>query len=142
VAGDRLFLDTFYVQAILNPKDPHYDRALALLPEVKRAAEVVTTEAVLAEVGNALAGTSQLRKLAAAFIRRCYTEGNMTTVTVDHLLFIKALELYESRADKEWGLTDCISFVVMRDCGLMNAATGDRHFVQAGFRALMLPRES
>ena len=142
MAGDRLFLDTYYVQALLNPKDPHHQRARALLPTVKGVAEVLTTEAVLVEVGNALCGTPRLRKLAAAFIRRCHTEENMTVVTVDNPLFMRALEMYESREDKEWGLTDCISFVVMGDHGLMDAATGDRHFVQAGFRALMLAPDS
>jgi uncharacterized protein len=138
VAGDRLFLDTYYVQALLNPKDPHHDRARALLARVKRAAEVFTTEAVLVEVGNALCGTPRLRRVAASFIRRCHTEENVRVVAVDNSLFMRAVEVYENRDDKEWGLTDCISFVVMGDHGLMDAATGDRHFVQAGFRALML----
>ncbi len=140
--GARLFLDTYYVQALLNPRDPHHERAVALLPQVRRAAEVVITEAVFAEVGNALSGAPQLRQLAAAFIRRCYTEANMFVVSVDTLLFTRALELFERHADKGWGLTDCISFVVMRDRGLVDAATGDRHFQQAGFRALMLGTES
>lgn len=52
VPGARLFLDTYYVQALLNPRDPHHARALALIPQVERAAEVVITEAVFAEVGT------------------------------------------------------------------------------------------
>ena len=139
MSGDRLFLDTYYVQALLNSKDPHHQRARALLPKVKRAGEVVTTEAVLLEVGNALSGTPPLRKLAAAFIRRLYDEENARIVSVDTRLFTRGLEMYENREDKEWGLTDCISFVAMGDHGLMDAVTGDRHFVQAGFQALMLP---
>lgn len=137
VSDLRFFLDTYFVQALLNPKDPHHERALALLPEVKRAAEVVITEAIFEEVGNALSGTPRLRRLAGAFIRRCYTQANMIVVSVDTALLTRALELYESRLDKEWGLTDCISFVVMGDHNLVNAVTGDRHFQQAGFRALM-----
>ncbi len=136
-SGARLFLDTFYVQALLNPRDTHHARGLALLPQVRQAAEVVTTEAVFAEVGNALSDTPRLRQLAAAFIRRCYTEPNMAVVPVDTALLTRALEVFESHADKDWGLTDCISFVVMRDRGLVGAATGDRHFQQAGFRPLM-----
>jgi predicted nucleic acid-binding protein len=103
---------------------------------------VVITEAVFTEVGNALSGTPRLRQLAAAFIRRCYIEANMNVVPVDTELLTRAVGLYESRADKEWGLTDCISFVVMRDRDLVDAATGDRHFQQAGFRPLMMGAEA
>ncbi len=131
----RLFLDTFFVQALLNPKDAHHSRARALFPHVQASAEVIVTEAVLTEVGNALSASE--RHLASAFIRRCYTEPNITVVPVDTPLLLRALELYEHRSDKEWGLTDCISFVVMRERGVVDAATGDRHFRQAGFRPLL-----
>ena len=140
--GARLFLDTYYVQALLNPRDSHHPWALALLPMVRRAAEVVITEGVFTEVGNALSGTPRLRQFAAAFIRRCYAEPNMVVVPVDTVLLSRALELFESRVDKEWGLTDCISFVVMRDRGLIEVATGDRHFQQAGFPLLTLSPDS
>ena len=51
--------------------------------------------------------------------------------------FDRALELYERRADKDWSLTDCLSFLVMEDRGIRDALTADHHFEQAGFRALM-----
>ncbi|MFM5956954.1 MAG: PIN domain-containing protein, partial [Dolichospermum sp.] len=41
------------------------------------------------------------------------------------------------REDKEWGLVDCISFIVMQDRGITDALTADTHFQQAGFRALL-----
>jgi predicted nucleic acid-binding protein len=47
------------------------------------------------------------------------------------------LQLYRSRHDKEWSLTDCVSFVVMQDEGISDALTGDKHFEQAGFNALL-----
>ena len=52
-------------------------------------------------------------------------------------LFARGMDLYRSRHDKDWSLTDCISFVVMADEGLAEALTGDRHFEQAGFKALL-----
>lgn len=48
-----------------------------------------------------------------------------------------AFDLYSRRSDKEWGMTDCVSFVVMRERGLIEALTMDQHFQQAGFRALL-----
>jgi uncharacterized protein len=56
---------------------------------------------------------------------------------VDTPLLNRALQLYSERPDKTWGLTDCISFIVMWDRGLTDAVTADMHFVQAGFRALL-----
>lgn len=65
-------------------------------------------------------------------------------VSISSELFERALDLYESRPDKTWGMTDCVSFVVMKDENLVDALTADRHFIQAGFRAVMLdePRAS
>jgi uncharacterized protein len=48
------------------------------------------------------------------------------------------LELFRNRPDKEWGLVDCISFVVMTEKGIAQALTADQHFNQAGFKALLL----
>jgi predicted nucleic acid-binding protein len=39
--------------------------------------------------------------------------------------------------DKEWSMTDCLSFLVMQQCGLTEALTSDEHFEQAGFKALL-----
>jgi predicted nucleic acid-binding protein len=53
-----------------------------------------------------------------------------------------ALELYRGRSDKDWGMTDCASFVVMAENGISDALTADQHFKQAGFRPLMLEEPS
>ena len=58
-------------------------------------------------------------------------------VWVDNLLTDRALELYNRIDDKPWGLVDCASFVLMRDEGVADAFTSDRHFIQAGFRCLL-----
>ena len=53
-------------------------------------------------------------------------------------LYEQAIELYRQRQDKEWGITDCISFTVMEEHTLTKALTTDDHFQQAGFSALLL----
>ena len=52
-------------------------------------------------------------------------------------LFEAGLRLYASRRDTEWSLTDCISFVVMKQHNLTEALTADHHFEQAGFIPLL-----
>jgi predicted nucleic acid-binding protein len=52
-------------------------------------------------------------------------------------MLTRAFQLFSDRADKEWGLTDCVSFVVMADRGTREALTADEHFQQAGFVPLL-----
>jgi predicted nucleic acid-binding protein len=132
---DRLFLDTAFIQAQLNRADQHHAASMRLSPRL-RTAEIWTTEAVLTEVANALA--SSQRAGVARFISNLYRTPNSRIVTVDASLFQRARELYESRPDKQWGMTDCISFVVMREQDLSDALTADHHFTQAGFVALLV----
>lgn len=72
------------------------------------------------------------------FIEQCYHTNNISVVSVDTQLLTGAMQLYQSCSDKTWGLTDCISFIVMQDQSLIDAVTVDKHFVQVGFRALLL----
>ena len=86
-------------------------------------------------MGNAFSATYRVE--AAKFIRLCYHTRNLRVVNVDTGLMADAVDLYQDRKDKTWGLTDCISFVLMNRLGLSDALTADKHFEQAGFRALL-----
>lgn len=140
MTGDRLFLDTAFIQALLNPRDNYHNQAKQLFPRIRTASEVWITEAIFAEVGNALSAFN--RNGAVQFIQECYRTDNIKVVSINTQLLTQALALYQSRLDKTWGLTDCISFVVMQQQNLTDAVTADRHFVQAGFHALMLDTHS
>ena len=131
MSSDRLLLGTGFIQALLNRNDLYHEAAKALLPRVTSAAQVWVTEAVLVEVANGLSSSD--REGVARFIDHCYTTANLRVVSVDTPLLQRALTLYRKRLDKEWGLTDCISMVVMREQGIAEAVTADRHFIQAGF---------
>jgi hypothetical protein len=136
MSTERIFLDTAFIQALLNRRDQYHQIATSLFPRVRAAQEAWLTEAILTEVGNALSSIN--RVAAVQFIQQCYRIRNMQIVSVDGALFNQGFQLYQSRMDKSWGLTDCISFAVMQQQGLTMAMTTDQHFVQAGYRALML----
>jgi len=133
---ERIFLDTAFILALLNRRDSYHHKAKTLMNRVREASEIWLTEAVLTEVGNALSSVD--RKAAADFIASCYNTPAFKVVSVTTSLMKKGVELYSGRTDKEWGLTDCISFVVMKEEGLYLAMTADKHFTQAGFVPLML----
>lgn len=128
------FADTFFFIALLQPHDEAHDRAVAASRAIK--SRLLTTRWVLAELADGFAGGPD-RAAVAAFIRGLLAHPANTVVPATDEWFVKGLTLYESRPDKSWSLTDCISFAVMREFGLSEALTGDRHFEQAGFTALL-----
>lgn len=132
---EKVLLDTAYIQALLNVRDQHHTAAIHILPFVRACRRVWVTEPILLEVTAALSASN--RPMAAAFVRSCYATPNIHVVSADTPLFLRGLELYESRHDKTWSLTDCLSFIVMWDEEIHYAATSDHHFEQAGFTKLM-----
>jgi predicted nucleic acid-binding protein len=129
-----VFADTSFFLASLNPDDELHDPAIALSREI--SAPRLTTGFVLLEVANAMRRGTQ-RTQFAEFHARLKEHPHARIVPVSQKLFEHGHDLFTSRKDKEWSLTDCISFVVMSDAGLTEALTHDRHFEQAGFTALL-----
>ena len=129
-----VFADTFYFLALLSPSDAGHQ---AVVEYIARTSEsIVTTAWVLTEVADGLASTSG-RHLLADFVRELEDDAEVTIVLPDEQLWRRGLDLYAQRPDKEWSLTDCISFVVMQERGVVEALTADHHFEQAGFVALL-----
>jgi len=129
-----VFADTYYYLALLNRKDSAHARAMGASLSLR--SPTVTTAWILTELADAMA-EGQWRQEAAKFVRRLQANPQVRVIPPAGELFEQGLQLYENRPDKDWSLTDCISFVVMRQEGLADALTGDRHFEQAGFSALL-----
>ena len=129
----RRFADTFYFLALLSPRDAAHEEAMELSQALP--GEIVTTDAVLIELADAMSSPHD-RDIAAATIQNVWDDPVFHVRSIDRALIGRALALYAARADKDWGLTDCISFVVMRQEQITDALTADTHFRQAGFRIL------
>lgn len=134
MAIKQTFIDTLFIVALINKRNRYHAQADELA-SLYDSQPLLTTDAVLLEIGNALARA--FKPEAGDVIERFLASDDVQVVRLTPELFGKALVLYRSRSDKEWGLVDCISFVVMQDAGVTDALTFDHHFVQAGFRALM-----
>lgn len=128
------FADTYYYLALLSESDAAHGQAVQLSREV--VGRTVTTAWVLVEVADALASPG-LRFLFLALYERLRANPNVTIVSPSAEIFEQGIDLYARRPDKSWSLTDCLSFVVMKQYELGDALTGDHHFEQAGFRILL-----
>ena len=128
-----VFADTFYFLALLRRDDPAHARALA---EARLRREVLTTEFILLELGNACARAKDHGDFVE-LLSSLQASPRITVISLDSQLLARGLKLFDQRRDKDWSLTDCISFVVMQDEEIHEALTGDQHFEQAGFVALL-----
>jgi predicted nucleic acid-binding protein len=128
-----LCADTFFFLALLNKKDSFHEAALRY---GSKSLPLLTTAWVLTEVGDALSDPEN----RDAFLRLLNTlqlASDARIIPPSESLFQRGVDLYRERSDKDWSLTDCISFVVMQDEGVTDALTGDHHFEQAGFCVLL-----
>lgn len=130
-----VFADTGYWVAVLNPKDGWNSRA----NEVSHALgkfRIVTSEMVLDELLAALSKIA-VRSMAIRGVEAIRANPNIEVVPQTSLQFGEAFAMYHRMPDKEWSLTDCASFGLMKERGVAEALAHDRHFEQAGFVALL-----
>jgi len=132
----RFFVDAFYWIALTNRRDQWHGRVQAFNRTLP-SRHFYTTEEVLGELLTFCGeGTPETRRRAALFTRRVFTDPHITVLPQTHASFLEGLALYESRPDKHYSLTDCISMQAMRREGLTDVLTNDHHFTQEGFHIL------
>lgn len=131
----EVFADSYYFFAWVN----EYDTAHQRVVEFSQASDVglVTTSWVVAEVADGMCKVPT-RSAFLRLLRKIESDPLCEILPPTKEFFDLGLDLYSQRLDKDWSLTDCISFVVMKELNIHEALTGDHHFEQAGFRPLFL----
>ena len=128
------FADSAYFMALLNARDQYHERAKQASAGLQ--GQILTTTWVLTEVADAFCKPGQ-RDIAAAFLKDLLVDPAVILIPPTLDLLQRGLAFYSQRPDKEWSLTDCISFVVMEERGVTEALATDRDFRQAGFVTLL-----
>ena len=132
-----VFADAGYWIALWNPRDALHQQALAFAADLE-ASDVVTTQLVLVEALNSMAGQREFRRaFAAQMVQELETNPDVEIVPQTDAQFRAAVERYAARRDQRWSLTDCASFLVMEERNITAALAYDRDFEQAGFIALL-----
>ncbi len=130
-----IFVDTSFFVAILNEKDKYHDLAGEMMGTLPHP--MLTTQWVLAELGNWLSYKATRDQLPF-LIAEMENDSDFEILPADDASFRAGLKLYAGRPDKDWSFIDCISMSVMQSLSLTDVLTADRHFQQAGFKALLL----
>jgi predicted nucleic acid-binding protein len=133
----EVFLDTSFAIALSSVTDQNHLRAVELAQQLEAEETLlVTTQAMLLEIGNALS-KQRYRAAAIQLLESLEADSKVEVVPLTERLYGLGFKLFREREDKEWGLVDCISFIVMQERGITEALTADNHFQQSGFRALL-----
>ena len=131
-----VFADSHYWIAIAKPGDPWADAAKAAKLSIGDVF-IVTTDEVLSEFLAALSRGEYMRKQAAKMVRTILENPNVRVIPQTRTSFLKGIAFYESRSDKEYSLTDCISMNVKNSESMVEVLTKDHHFEQEGFIVLI-----
>ena len=129
-----IFVDTGFLLALAQARDALHQRAGAWAGCCTEP--LLVTEFVLLETVNSMSAPIDRGK-AHAMVNAIRSSEAYEVIAMAPHLFETGLQLHAARPDKEWSLTDCISFMVMDGRKVSRALTYDHHFEQAGFEALL-----
>ncbi len=134
----EIFADTGHWIALQIPEDTLHDTALSLAETIPLGSRIVTSELVLVEFLNYVSGRKPIERLESAKTWiGLHSNPLITIVPASDALLQRATAKFLKYKDKEWSLTDCASFIIMGERKIHDALTYDKHFEQAGFRALL-----
>ena len=132
-----VFVDSFAWIAAINKSDNYHKISLNTIDYLlNRKVKLITSNYVIIETINALSKV-EFRKAVIEFIGKLKKSPSIEIIRITDEMYDNAWKLYKERMDKDWGITDCTSFEVMRIFNIKKAFTNDKHFEQAGFSLMV-----
>ena len=136
---NEIYVDTSGWASLADVSEPFYQKARETYAAAMRnRRRFVTTNYVLAELVALMTSPMRFhRPRIIEFINGIKQSPFFDIIHIDEDLDAKSWNLLSNRADKNWSLVDCSSFVVMQENKIVEALTTDHHFEQAGFVRLL-----
>lgn len=129
-----ILADCGYFVALLDPDDGLHSRAIRWSRRLSEP--VLVSEYVLVEAFSFFSAPRN-RFRPHGLLAQLQSDETFEIVYDSSEWFQKGVAFHKARPDKEWSLTDCISFLLMQERGVTRALAFDHHFEQAGFEALL-----
>lgn len=131
-----MLLDTSGLFCYHHKDEPGNEAAQTLF---EAAGAKLTHSYVLAEFVALATARGLPRRPVLAFLTALVQHPEVEVIWVNEALHQEAVHLLEARLDKQYSLSDAVSFVLMQRRGMREALTTDHHFEQAGFVRLLKP---
>jgi len=130
-----ILIDSGFLIGLIDRKDELHDRAIAWAKHLRNEA-LLASDLVLVEAYNFFVAPTN-RGFADQALTRFFTHPDVQLLTTQTSHLDAGRQLFRTRQDKAWSLTDCVSFAIMGELGMTSALAFDHHFEQAGFDALL-----
>lgn len=127
------FLDTGYLLALELANDINHQRALEHWHGLTLSLPPLVTTSYVFDETMTFFNSRGLHPKAVRVGSNLLRSPSVELIHVDEALFHEGWAYFQKHKDKEYSLTDCISFAVMRQRGIRTALAFDHHFTQAGF---------
>jgi predicted nucleic acid-binding protein len=132
-----VFIDTSYFIALVNTSDAQHQSArdwAKRITENKMICHI--TLPIVFEIADGFSKIAR-REIGMDLLEKITNADNFIIHPFSEITFKKAFQLWLSRKDKGWGLTDCYSFELMKEQNLSQVLTADKHFEQYGYPILL-----
>ena len=137
IVKNKVFIDTSGWLALVNKKDEYHKKAKNVKNEInEKNFEIYTSNFVIVEIANGLSKI-KFKYLAVNLVEKIRGSEDINNITVNNNIFEESWDLFKDYDDKEWGLTDCTSFIIMKDHNIQKTLSNDHHFEQKGFINLL-----
>ncbi len=129
-----ILVDTGFLLALAQPTDALHTRSANWAHKITES--LLVSEYVIWETLNALSKRAD-RIRGQRVVEMLRRDSRYIVVSASGEIFAAGFEMFCTRSDKDWSLTDCISFHIMTQRAIVHALAYDEHFAQAGFVPLL-----
>jgi len=127
-------LDTSYILALEIKNEAAHKQVLQNWVILAQSKPVLVTTTYIFDEIVTFFNSRNVHHKAVEVGNRLLSSPDLELVEIDRTLFNRGWQYFQKYQDKSYSLTDCLSFIVMEERGIITALTLDDHFIQAGFQ--------
>ena len=142
MANPEVFVDTSGLYALVEKNDAHHRAARRAVENLVRGGRKLVLTDYIVDETTTLANARSGKRVAMRVLDLVEQSAGIRIEWVGSLRFEATATFFRKHADHRYSFTDCTSFIVMNELEMTQALTTDKHFVEAGYEALLLPARS
>ena len=128
MSKNTVFVDTGVWYAMADKSDQYHKKATEYTKKlVTSNINFVTTNLVVHETLMLLSRKTS-KAAAIKFLDMIYSQDNIEIIENEDSIEQKAYRIFKKYADQDFSITDCLSFVIMKENRIKKAFTFDKHF--------------